>query len=183
MKLKSNLLKVTFFSLFLFTSIYANETKKENLFLGVDFSISNDVAKNGCNDKENKTLFGTLKAGYNLSSKPVRLYTSYSPIKWDYAKVNLFEVSADYIKPLNQKFDIFLGASLGYTKLKGDFSGKESKANYGFQTGFIYKLSNRVNLEIRYKYINTNDIKAIHNQNFLSLDNFNIFNLGVNYNF
>ena len=97
-----------------------------------------------------------LRGGAYLNDNN-RVYGTYSYNSDDFGKQQSFLMSYDYLVGLdaNNKVNWFIGATAGVNHTSPDVDMLESKNNFvwGGQTGFMYKINDKVSTEIGYRYL------------------------------
>jgi opacity protein-like surface antigen len=117
---------------------------------------------------EETDAFGfRVKAGATFD-KSYRFSILNSHFSKDEDKLNTTTLNYDYISPINDKLDLFVGLHVGYSK----FTSENIKANglaYGVQGGLLYELLPNLELETGVSYTQY-DVDKSFTESFVTYD-------------
>ncbi|BAJ03929.1 outer membrane beta-barrel protein [Shewanella violacea] len=143
-------------------------------------------------EKENNEFY-EVRGGAYLNDNN-RIYSTYSYNSDDFTKQQSLLLSYDYLIGLgvNNKLNWFIGATAGVNHVSPDTQDLSSKNSFiwGGQTGFMYKISDKLSTELGYRYLtqNTDFTSKFSDEKYTttftdSLDNSQQVYLAVDYRF
>ncbi|MPY25578.1 porin family protein [Shewanella psychropiezotolerans] len=169
-------------------------TMAADWFIGGAVGYQQDTYKTdslleGKDKDKQKDMTYQVRGGAYLNDNN-RVYGTYSYNSDDIAKQQGFLMSYDYLIGLDasNKLNWFVGATAGMNHTSPDSKDFSSKNTFvwGGQTGFMYKINDKLSTEIGYRYLKQDydlDISNGANKGTFSLNDTQQVYLGVDYRF
>jgi len=167
--------KIKFLSIICASSLFSADN-----FVGLEYNYADKIVENVCGCSESKS-FPTIKFGQ--TEENYRYYLSVSPITWDSATALISNLNLDYKQDLFGFAKAYIGASIGYSYIDGDFSGSAKGFNYGLNIGISKEITKDIAIDVGYKYINSDNLTANNGKNFFTLKDIHPITVSVNYKF
>ena len=152
------MLRVTLLFLFIFTSLFAEETE-EFPFLGLVVSTQSiDIDKIS---KETETSFGLRYGKQTLDWRTMFTY-EFASNGYQMFGMEIDKILMDEIMGMPE-FRPYLGATVGYLTYDNDTLTDDNGYFYGANAGFIIYATDNIDADLSYHYYKVSGIDALNN--------------------